>query len=79
MSFRQSPLVCVASYSRSHFARVSTYSRSSGLPNDSTIGNIRPLLQVAVVRDGEHAAAGLLPRRPSIHFQRSTGLSLPSG
>ena len=41
-----SPLVWVASYSRSHFARVSAYSRSIFLPNASTIGNIVPLLRL---------------------------------
>ncbi len=40
------PLVCVVSYSRSHFARSSAYARSTGRPNASTIGNIWPLLRL---------------------------------
>ena len=54
------PLVCVASYSRSHFMRVSAYSRSSFLPKASTIGNIRPFQRLPLWAIASTLAAGLL-------------------
>jgi hypothetical protein len=39
---------------------------------------MRPVAQVAVVRDGEHRPP-VFSSYAAIHFQRSRGLSLPSG
>ena len=74
-----SPLICVTSYSGSHFARVSTYSRVTRLfVKDSMIGNMRPFERLPLCAIASMRA----PVRVStsvIHFHKSTGFGLPSG